>query len=237
MSPLQGSLEDFDITDILELINIGKKDGALKIDSEEHSGIIFFENGVVVDVSADEYKGDDAIHRILRWNKGKFFFDPHKRATEKTLNIPIQKLMLEAARQLDEWKKIEKVIPSVNVVLKLNENPPTEDNEITFTDSDWSVLAIIDGKKTLKDIAKELAISEFETAGIVYNLISGGFVFVGEEKEDEDEGETGSQNETESESNDETDAGKDDEQKKNDARLKYSSKKKKKKGGLFGGRF
>jgi len=231
VAPLQGSLEDFDITDILELINIGKKDGALEIESDDYRGIIYFENGVVVDVSAGDYKGDDAIHRILRWNKGKFFFDPHKRATEKTLNIPIQKLMIEAARQLDEWKKIEQVVPSVNVVLKLNENPPTEDNEITFTDDDWKVLSIVDGKKTLKEIARELAISEFETGRIVYNLISAGFIILGEEKEDkQDDKPAEAESEPKNKSNE---AGSET----NDARLKYSSRKKKKKGGLFGGRF
>ena len=233
MAPLQGSLEDFDITDILELINIGKKDGALEITSEGDAGIIYFENGVVVDVSAGDYKGDDAIHKILRWNKGKFFFDPHKRATEKTLNIPIQRLMLEAARQLDEWKKIEQVIPSVNVVLRLNENPPSEDNEVTFTEDDWKVLSIVDGKKTLKDVAKELAISEFETGRIVYNLISTGFIILGEEKTDSvDEPVDDPPEEKQFNGNEDK-----EEDNKEPTKSKYTTKKKKKKGGLFGGRF
>jgi len=115
--------------------------------------------------------------------------------------------------------------------LKLNENPPTEDNEITFTDDDWKVLSIVDGKKTLKEIARELAISEFETGRIVYNLISAGFIILGEEKEDKQDDEPDdAENEPENKSNE---AGSET----NDARLKYSSRKKKKKGGLFGGRF
>ncbi|NIA22868.1 MAG: DUF4388 domain-containing protein [Proteobacteria bacterium] len=222
MAPLQGSLEDFDITDILELINIAKKDGALEITSGDYTGIIYFENGVVVDVSTGDYKGDDAIHRILRWNKGKFFFDPHKSAAEKTLNIPIQKLMIEAARQLDEWKKIEQVIPSVNVVLKLNENPPTEDNEVSFTDEDWKVLSVVDGTKTLKEIARELAISEFETGRIVYNLVSAGFIILGEERNDTDQTDEPEEKNNETENNN------------NNPKSEYSSRKKKKKGGLFG---
>lgn len=229
MSPLQGNLEDFDITDILELINIGKKDGALEIKSNEHNGIIYFENGIVVDVSANEYKGDDAIHYILRWETGRFYFDPHKRTTMKTVNIPIQKLMLDAARQLDEWKKIEETIPSVNVILKLNENPKTDENELTISDEEWRVLSLVDGDSSLKEIARKISKSEIETGKIIYDLIVSGMIVISGEKTDieDDENEV---NTTEDEA-DMTEENEDSEQNNNSKYIK--SKKKKKKGGLF----
>ncbi len=227
MSPLQGNLEDFDITDILELINIGKKDGALEIESNEHKGIIYFENGIVVDVSANEYKGDDAIHYILRWNTGRFFFDPHKRTTIKTVNIPIQKLMLDAARQLDEWKKIEETIPSVNVILKLNENPETDENELTINDEEWRVLSLIDGNLSLKEIARKINKSEIKTGKIIYDLIVSGMIIIKGEKTDFDEDETNIPA-------DEIDKTEDNENSEENVNSKYiKTKKKKKKGGLF----
>lgn len=228
MSPLQGNLEDFDITDILELINIGKKDGALEIKSNEHNGIIYFENGIVVDVSANEYKGDDAIHYILRWETGRFYFDPHKRTTIKTVNIPIQKLMLDAARQLDEWKKIEETISSVNVILKLNENPKTEENELTINDEEWRVLSLVDGDSSLKEIARKINKSEIKTGKIIYDLIMSGMIVINGEK-------TGIDDESEVNTPvDEADTTEDNENSEQNNNSKYiKTKKKKKKGGLF----
>jgi len=228
LSPLQGNLEDFDITDILELINIGKKDGALEIKSNEHNGIIYFENGIVVDVSANEYKGDDAIHYILRWETGRFYFDPHKRTTIKTVNIPIQKLMLDAARQLDEWKKIEETISSVNVILKLNENPKTEENELTINDEEWRVLSLVDGDSSLKEIARKINKSEIKTGKIIYDLIMSGMIVINGEK-------TGIDDESEVNTPvDEADTTEDNENSEQNNNSKYiKTKKKKKKGGLF----
>lgn len=95
---LEGSFEDFDITDIFQLIHFGAKDGALHMSDDEWVGIIYFKDGLVTHATAVDKRGKNAIQKILRWSKTRFEFKPKELAPEKTIELPIQQVILEAAR-------------------------------------------------------------------------------------------------------------------------------------------
>ena len=173
---LQGNLEDFDLTDVLQLIHLGKKNGALEIETEGNRGEIYFENGKVVYAKTKETAGEESIHYILRWTKGKFLFSPEKKAPEKKMNIPIQNLILDAAKQIDEWKRLEKVIPSVEMIVDFVEDPEVSSEEINLSPDEWKILSLITGEKSIRDIAQLSKMTEFNTAKIFYGLISSGLV-------------------------------------------------------------
>lgn len=173
---LQGNLEDFDLTDVLQLIHLGKKNGALEIETLENRGEIYFENGKVVYAKTKEMIGEESIHYILRWTKGKFVFSPEKRAPEKRMNIPIQNLILDAAKQIDEWKRIEKIIPSVEMIVDFVEDPNVSSEEINLSPDEWKILSLITGERSIRDVAQLAKLTEFNTAKIFYGLISSGLV-------------------------------------------------------------
>ncbi|MCK4233978.1 DUF4388 domain-containing protein [candidate division WOR-3 bacterium] len=173
---LQGNLEDFDLTDVLQLIHLGKKNGALEIETLENRGEIYFENGKVIYAKTNEMIGEESIHYILRWTKGKFVFSPEKRAPEKRMNIPIQNLILDAAKQIDEWKRIEKIIPSVEMIVDFVEDPNVSSEEINLSPDEWKILSLITGERSIRDVAQLAKLTEFNTAKIFYGLISSGLV-------------------------------------------------------------
>lgn len=173
---LQGNLEDFDLTDVLQLIHLGKKNGALEIETLENRGEIYFENGKVVYAKTKEMIGEESIHYILRWTKGKFVFSPEKRAPEKRMNIPIQNLILDAAKQIDEWKRIEKIVPSVEMIVDFVEDPDVSSEEINLSPDEWKILSLITGERSIRDVAQLAKLTEFNTAKIFYGLISSGLV-------------------------------------------------------------
>ncbi|MCK4576604.1 DUF4388 domain-containing protein [candidate division WOR-3 bacterium] len=176
MLALQGNLEDFDLTDVLQLIHLGKKNGALEIETLENRGEIYFENGKVVYAKTKEMIGEESIHYILRWTKGKFVFSPEKRAPEKRMNIPIQNLILDAAKQIDEWKRIEKIVPSVEMIVDFVEDPDVSSEEINLSPDEWKILSLITGERSIRDVAQLAKLTEFNTAKIFYGLISSGLV-------------------------------------------------------------
>ncbi len=173
---LQGNLEDFDLTDVLQLIHLGKKNGALEIDTEGNHGEIYFENGKVVYAKTIKREGEDGIHHILRWTKGKFVFSPEKKPPDKMMDIPIQNLILDAAKQIDEWKRLEKVIPSVEMLVDFVEDPEVSSNEINLSPDEWKILSLITGDKSIRGIAKLAKLTEFNTAKVFYGLVSSGLV-------------------------------------------------------------
>lgn len=173
---LEGNLEDFELTDVFQLIQLGAKDGSLRIQSADDIGVVYFKSGMVIHAKTNFLQGESAVDTILRWKKGRFVFNPGEETYEHTVDLPIQQVILETARRIDELNKIQKLIPSFDVIVKIVEVPDVGVERINLRPEEWKVLAFIDGTLTITGIAIRVNISEFETARILYGLISSGLV-------------------------------------------------------------
>ncbi|MEN3044002.1 MAG: DUF4388 domain-containing protein [Candidatus Hydrothermales bacterium] len=174
---LEGTLEDFELTDILQIIQMGKKDGLLFIEHPSgEKARIYIENSKVIHAECGGEYDELAITKIFEWNKGKFKFEVGQVAPKKTINMPIPTLIMEAARKIDEWNRIKKVIPSLETVFELEPNPSTDIEVINLNADEWRVLSQIDGKRNIKDLASILRMGEIETAKILFGLIGLGLI-------------------------------------------------------------
>jgi hypothetical protein len=173
---LQGNLEDFELTDVFQLIQLGQKDGGLRIQSEDDVGIVYFKEGIVIHAKTNSIQGEAAIDTILSWRKGRFVFNPNEETLQRTVDLPIQQVILEAARRIDEMTKIQKLIPSFDVVVNIIEVPEAGVEKIHLKPEEWKILSFVDGSRIIKDIASKARVSEFETVRILYGLISSGLV-------------------------------------------------------------
>lgn len=204
---LAGDLQDFEITDVFQLIQLGQKDGVLRIQTEEDVGIVYFKNTMVAHAQTNMIQGEPAIDVILSWKKGRFVFNPDEEIQQHTVDLPIQQVILEAARRIDELKRIQKLIPSFDVVIEIVEVPQAGIERIQLNPREWKVLSFVNGSLNIKQIAQKSNIPEFETAKIFYGMISSGLVRVvskegNESSRDKDKQESTSQRSS--------DAGEDD---------------------------
>ena len=175
---LAGDLQDFEITDVFQLIQLGQKDGILRIQTDDDVGIVYFKNVKVAHAQTNTIKGEPAIDIILSWKKGRFIFNPGEETEQHTVDLPIQQVILEAARRIDELKRIQKLIPSYDVVIQIVEIPQPGVERIQLNPREWKVLSFVDGLLNIKQIAQKSNIPEFETAKIFYGMISSGLVRV-----------------------------------------------------------
>ena len=182
---LAGDLQDFEITDVFQLIQLGQKDGILRIQTGEDTGIVYFKKGMVAHAQTNTIKGEPAIDVILSWKKGHFVFNPGEESQEHTVDLPIQQVILEAARRIDELKRIQKLIPSFDVIIEIVEIPHPGVERIQLNPREWKVLSFVDGSLNIKQIAQRANIPEFETAKIFYGMISSGLVKVVSSKVEE----------------------------------------------------
>ncbi|MGB9721148.1 MAG: DUF4388 domain-containing protein [bacterium] len=173
---LEGNLEDFELTDVFQLIQLGAKDGSLRIQSASDVGVVYFKNGMVVHAKTNNLIGEQAVDSILQWRKGRFVFRPGEETLEKTVELPIQQVILDAARRIDELNKIQRLIPSFEMIPRIVEVPDAGIEKINLRPEEWKVLAFVDGHLSIKDIALRVRLSEFETGRILYGLISSGLV-------------------------------------------------------------
>jgi len=182
---LEGSLEDFELTDVFQLIQLGAKDGSLRIQTPSDVGVVYFKDGMVVHAKTNNLIGEQAIDSILQWRKGRFVFRPGEETLEKTVELPIQQVILDAARRIDELNKIQRLIPSFDMVPKIVEVPDVGIEKINLRPEEWKVLAFVDGTLSIRQISERVKLSEFETGRILYGLISSGLVKLIQEKVEE----------------------------------------------------
>jgi hypothetical protein len=173
---LRGDFKDFELNDIFQLIHMGGKDGALHLRGKDGSGVIYFEHGNIKHAETGKHTGTDAINMFLKWDTGTFEFIASENTDKVTINLPVHNVILEAARQIDEWKKMEDVIPSVEVVVDFEEEPDISDIELR--PMEWKALSIINGEKTIKEIAEELKMKTFDLAKVLYGLVQSGLIRV-----------------------------------------------------------
>ncbi len=173
---LRGDLKDFELNDIFQFIQMGGKEGALHLSGNSEAGVIYFEHGNIKHAETGKHEGTDAINSFLKWDSGTFEFIVGEKTEKVTINLPVNNVILEAARQIDEWNKMEDVIPSVELVVDFVEEPDISDIELRPLE--WKALSIINGERTIKEIAEELKMKTFDLAKILYGLIQSGLIKV-----------------------------------------------------------
>jgi hypothetical protein len=126
---------------------------------------------------------EETILDLLSWTEGHFRFEegvPSDALVEAPMRIPTEGLLMESARRLDEWSRIESKVPHLRVVPRLPP-PDTQGNgKLDLVPFEWEVLAAVDGERDLHALADTLGRSEFDVARTVYALAAAGVIVLDE---------------------------------------------------------
>jgi hypothetical protein len=120
----------------------------------------------------------DTIFDLMRWDDGDFDFESMPDVVDEDigLTVSIENVVMEGSRRLDEWSRIKKKIPSTSVVFKMATAPGEGTFEISLKPMEWQLLLLIDGTRTIADLATETARTDFEVSRIIYGLFSAGLL-------------------------------------------------------------
>jgi hypothetical protein len=120
---------------------------------------------------------EEVVFEVIGWNEGYFSFTegPLTDLTaEATVRISTEALLMEGARRIDEWARIEKRVPHLGVVPTYA--PSMQGGDLDLLPPEWEVLALIDGDRDLRAIAATLARSDFDIAKTLFGLESAGLI-------------------------------------------------------------
>ncbi len=121
---------------------------------------------------------EEAVYHLFTWNQGSFHFDTDQRPDEDGLflvSVPIENLLMEGARRVDEWSVIEKKIPSMDIVFEVVKDPDSAD-DVELTKHQRRLLPLLDGKRSVSDLVVESGLVEFDVGKALFPLIQAGFV-------------------------------------------------------------
>jgi len=122
---------------------------------------------------------EEVVFEVMSWREGFFSFGEESVAgvpTGATVRIRTEALLMEGARRIDEWSRIEKRIPHVGMVPQLAPAPKGGGGELDLLPAEWEVLALIDGQRDVRAIAAGLGRSDFDVAKTMFGLESAGLV-------------------------------------------------------------
>ena len=88
--------------------------------------------------------------------------------------MPTEQILLEAARQADQWGDIKEVLSSTDAVFSISASGST--NTVSLKPIEWQVLAQINGERSVIEIADLLDLHEFEVAKIIFGLTTAGLL-------------------------------------------------------------
>lgn len=100
--PEAGTLEGVSLPGFLQLLAMEQKSCTVHVTQSDLSGVITFVDGQLVDARVGTTRGDDAAMRMMSWADATFHVEPTLTHVEPTVAIPLEHLLLDAARQRDE---------------------------------------------------------------------------------------------------------------------------------------
>jgi hypothetical protein len=170
-----GDLKSFSLSDILQMLQMGKRTGALSIRHGEEIGTLYFRKGELVHATYKNLTGEDAAYSLLNWKTGRFRFDTTIYPTRRSIEISATNLILEAARRSDELADLQTELPPPDTVLHFA-NVAGKVDEIHLSADEWKVLSLVDGRRSIATICADSEIDEVSTLQIIEKLLGIGLL-------------------------------------------------------------
>jgi hypothetical protein len=125
-----------------------------------------------------QQKVEESIYNAFIWNAGHFeFMDGEAPADKATaLNLDVTGIVMEGTRRRDEWQRIRGVLKGPDAVLDGISEVIAE--FLPLPPGDMFILSLVDGQRTVEELADELKWSEFKVSHHLMDMVDKGMLAV-----------------------------------------------------------
>lgn len=111
----QGNLREYNLLDLLQMIENGGKDAHLTVTFENKKGEVFIEAGKLFHAEFDALRGLPALKKMSYWRRGNFQvrFSPHPEDIESSIFSGNQEIFVEIAKYLSDFYQMLKGLPDL----------------------------------------------------------------------------------------------------------------------------
>ena len=183
---LEGRLRELALTEVLQLLSLGKKTGTLRLRATltARDASIVVDAGWIVDATesgthdvagTDTRSISDRVLDMLQWTDGDFRFTAHDAADSASkVRIPTDVLLMESARRADAWVSLGASVPGPHAVPAFLDVQPAKLPLLHLAPDQWEILTRIDGVRTISDLARDLRRDLVDVATTMHELIEAG---------------------------------------------------------------
>lgn len=193
---LEGRLRDLSLTEVLQLLSLGRKSGSLHCHAPlqgRHARLVF-SHGAIVDAvvtgsaigmldarpnrRAEDTKAvEDAVLDVLLWRDGTFRFAAGEMpATLPGIRLAVEPILIEGAQRAEVWGRIEARVPHARVIPAFVDIEPQQLPLLRLTPPQWEILTGVDGERDLMTLAASMQRELSEVAELVHDLIGAGLL-------------------------------------------------------------
>jgi len=96
-----GELKDLSIVELVQMLNLNKKSGVLKIDGPS-KGEIYLKDGQLLGAKTESKQGEEAIYELVTFENGTFNFEISDEKYPNNISTGTMNVIMEACRIMDE---------------------------------------------------------------------------------------------------------------------------------------
>lgn len=170
----EGKLEFLALSQLLTILHVTKRTGAIMIQGPGQVGVIYIDHGEIAGARYRNLTGDDAFWVMFRWETGYFKFSREMKVERDTLS-PWYRLMLEGARRVSSLRLIEGYIPSMDFKAEVSPFAPQERVEILLP-QERELFYLVDGEHSVFSLAEKLQWTPEKAQRYLYRLAVIGLV-------------------------------------------------------------
>jgi hypothetical protein len=176
-SSMTGKIEEVPLPDLLQLFHTSKKNGVLVV-KNDHEAKIYLRQGKVYYAVIDENHElgpQKSFNRIIQWEIGDFELrPPDNQEFMVELDTSTEALLMDALRQLDEYKRIQKDLPPVTSSLSLSMPMTAPLRELSPEHLD--ILQLVHNYGSMEGVLDHCEKDDVATAELVLALIKKDYV-------------------------------------------------------------
>ena len=175
---IRGRLRDMSLPSLIQFIEMERASGILTLSRSGERGLIYFDEGRIVNAVMGKAQGEDAVYRLLRWDDGDFDLERlHGTVSfEARIAASNQALLLEGLRRRDERARLEAALPPMDACLAVGERlhhmlqgkKPAPDLQ--------RYLDLLDGTRTLQQVIDECGQDELKVLADIGKLYQRGLL-------------------------------------------------------------
>lgn len=173
---IRGHLDQIAVTDLVQVLGVNRKDGVLSLHGAGGRGTIFLREGCVVNARLGRVDGEKAFFRLLGWVEGEFWFSPGGIDVEARITVPVDHLIIEGLRQMDEMAAQSASLPDLEACLELK--VPRERLPRGLRPTTQEILVLTEYYSQVREILDHCPRPDFEVLQILKVLIDKGVLGV-----------------------------------------------------------
>jgi CheY-like chemotaxis protein len=116
----------------------------------------------------------------LRWGEGHFSFhpaaEPSPAAREATLGLPVDGLIMQGLRRVDEWRVIGQEIDNFDMVFVRNEDKIASFDDHRLLREEAAMLEFVNGKNTVRDLIRLSKMGSYDVTQVLFRLLRCKFI-------------------------------------------------------------